>query len=105
MITQAFSTAWTTAILAAPAPTPAPAPGSGGDIINTAGIIEFVLRAIVPLIFVFLGIIFLGRAKNGRVSEVLTSTGIVAVALVFLGGAVMLPLFGGDLVDVLFVNK
>ena len=81
--------------------TPAPADTESVSL-DTGTILAWTLRAIIPLIFLFLGIVLLGRAKSGRMSEVMNTVAIVVIALVFIGGAVVLPFVGGTLVDVFF---
>lgn len=90
-------------ILAAP-PTPDPAaPTNDGSFLNTAGVVTFLLSWVAPIMCAVLGAIFLGRAKNGEVSKVLTSSGIALVGFAFIGGAIALPLIGDDIVN-LFIS-
>ncbi|HLL69063.1 MAG TPA: hypothetical protein VK453_25610 [Micromonosporaceae bacterium] len=83
--------------------TPTPDAGEPQSVgIDTSTILEWTVRAILPLFFVFIGIVLLGRAKSGRMSEVMNTVAIVVIALVFIGGAVVLPFLGGTLVDIFF---
>lgn len=87
-------------ILAAPTPTPTgDAPADGQAIINTNGIITFMVQWVAPIIVAFLGIVTLGRAQKGQVSQTLTSSLVAFLGIAFIGGAIALPLLGDDLVN------
>ena len=85
--------------LAEPAPTESPVPGPE---INTAGIRDFLITKIVPILLAVLGVIFISRAGKGEMSRVLTSTGIAIIGLVFIAGAAALLVFGRQMVDLIF---
>jgi hypothetical protein len=80
-------------------PTPAPTVPA---VINTTGILTFFATRIAPVLLAFLGVIFIGRARNGEVNRVVTSSGISIVGLAFLAGAGSLLFLGGDLVKLVF---
>ena len=80
-------------VLADPTPAPAIPP-----VINTAGILTFFATRIAPILLAVLGVIFIGRAKNGEVNKVVTSSGISIVGLAFLAGAATLFVVGDQLV-------
>jgi hypothetical protein len=97
------------AVIAAPvdpstAPTEAPT-GDKASFINTAGVVTFAMQWIAPLFLAYLALIFLGRAKGGQVSKVLTSSGIAIVGICFLAGAFVLPLLGDDIVNLFVTSK
>jgi hypothetical protein len=78
-----------TTILAAPA-----AP----EAINTTAIIAFFASKIAPILLAVLGIIFIGRASKGQVSQVLTSGAIAIIGLAFIAGATTLFFVGDKLI-------
>ncbi len=75
------------------APSPAPDPGTGVTV-NTNGFIQFLITQILPIFLVVLGILFVGRARSGNVSSVMTGSGIAIVGLVFIAGAGVMWKFG-----------
>jgi hypothetical protein len=85
------------------APTPSAPPGDGGitNIVDTEAIISFVVQGIVPILIVILGVVILGRAKSGRLNEVMTTSTIAFIALGFIGGAGVLMFLGDDLVNLI----
>jgi hypothetical protein len=96
------------AILAAPPdPTTAPAPdaGPGSGIIDSPGVVKFLMVWVAPIFCAVLGIIFLARAKNGEVGKVVTSSGIAIAGFVFLAGAFLLPTVGPHIVDLFIPTK
>jgi hypothetical protein len=72
----------------------AAAPGT----INTDGIITFLISKIVPILLAVIGVIFIGKASKGNVSQVLTSSAIAIIGLAFIAGATTLILAGDTLV-------
>jgi hypothetical protein len=79
---------------ATPTPTPAPAPTS----LNTEGILGFFASRIAPIGLAFLGLVFVGRARRGEVSQVMTSSTIALIGVAFIAGATALVFVGDTLV-------
>lgn len=100
-LTSALVDVQTAMILAAPDPKPTAGAGDGHTIIDTGGILTFLLSWVAPILLAVLGLIFIGRAKGGQVSSVMTSSGIAMVGLAFLGGAGALVLLGDDIVNLI----
>lgn len=86
-------------IWAAPEPTGTPQPT--GEV-NTSGIIGWLVKAIIPILLGGIGVLFVAKSGKGRVSEILTSTAIVIIGLIFVAGAVVLPFVGDYLINVMF---
>lgn len=82
------------------APSPAPKPGSG--IVNTSGIIGFVVSWIVPILLALIGVVILGRAKSGNVSSTVTTSGIAMLGVCFIAGAFVFFAVGENVVNVIF---
>lgn len=74
MISQALTS------LAAQAPTVLAAD------INTTGLVTWMVKTIVPLICLFIGIGIMASSKKGRVSEGLTTVGVLLLGLVVIAG-------------------
>lgn len=87
------------AILAAPSPAPTGDVPAGSTIINTPKILTWFLQVIVPILLAVLGVYFVGKSRQGNVSQVVTSSGIAIVGLCFVAGALTLGLLGGKIVD------
>lgn len=83
-----------TVLLAAPDPAPKE--------INTDGIVTFVATKIVPILLAFIAVGFIAKASRGGISQVLTSSAIVIIGLIFLGGATTLWLAGPYFANLLF---
>jgi hypothetical protein len=73
-----------------------------GDIIDTSGIIGWLIRSVGAILLAVLGIIFIARARTGQVSQVLTSSMIALVGVAFLGGAAIFVALGDDIVNLVF---
>jgi hypothetical protein len=86
---------------APPSPNATTPPVTGGTV-NTEGIKGFFVFQILPILLVGLGALFIARAGRGEVSKVLTSSGIVIIGLIFIGGAASLYLFGDTLAKTFF---
>ena len=80
---------------------PTPEPGNGAEI-NTDGILGFFASKIAPILLAVLGVIFIGRASQGKVSQVLTSSAIAIIGLAFIAGAATLFFVGESLIDLIF---
>jgi hypothetical protein len=86
----------------APPPTPSTSttpPADGDTIINTNEIIGWAARAIVPLILCVTGAWAMNRARRGRVSEVVTASGISLLGVFLFVGAGAFLLVGDKLVN------
>jgi hypothetical protein len=70
--------------------------------VNTDGLLTFLATKIVPLLLAVLGVIFIGRARSGNISSVLTSSAIAIIGLGFIAGATTLLIAGGSLVNLVF---
>ncbi len=100
---DALVSAWA---FVAQAPTPEPAePPANGPGIDTTGIIKFFMVWIAPIPIAVLGLIFLFRAPQGQVSKVVTSSWIAVAGIAFIAGAILLPMFGGTIIDVIFTGE
>ncbi len=98
MLTEILSQA---ADLLALAPTPEPAqPAPTG--INTDGIVNFFGMKIAPVLVAVVGVVVLGRANRGQVSQTLTSSAITMVGVGMIAGATAWFAIGPGLVDVIF---
>jgi hypothetical protein len=80
----------------------APDPGAGAGNLNTTAILTFIASKIAPILVMAVGVIVISRAGKGEVSKVLTSTGILILGLIILGGGGALMLFGNALADLAF---
>lgn len=98
MLTQQLMTHLADVALAAPSAPPAQ-PSS--TIVDTNAIIGFFASVIAPIIAAILGIVIMARARSGRVSESLTSSGVFILGIFFLGGAGVLVAFGDDLANLI----
>lgn len=87
-------------IWAAPEPTPTGSPASGG--INTVGIMGWIASRIFPVIIGGIAVVVGARAAKGNVSQTMTTSVIVVIAVVMFAGAIGLVAFGNDLVNVIF---
>lgn len=94
MLTDIFAAA----LLAAPTPAPAPT----GFIINTPRILTFFVQFVAPVLIAFVALTIMSRARGGRVSETVTSSGITIVGIAMLGGAGALMAVGDDIVALIF---
>lgn len=95
-----------TGFLAAPptTPTTAPAETGGSVVINTEGILAAVASTVLPLLVAALAVWIIARSKRGRVSEVVTSSGVMMWGFILFAAAGGLWAFGDDLVRVIFKN-
>lgn len=88
------------------APTPTPSPTGNPDdavLIHTDDVIAAGVKFLLPLASFFIGLVIIGRAKRGRVSEVATTSGVYIWGLLFIaGGAVFFSL--GDKLVHLFLG-
>lgn len=84
-------------VLAAPA-APSPAPDNPNPQINTSPVLEFLMQWIAPVILSGLGILVMSRAREGRISQVMTTVAIALLGIAILGGAGTLVFIGDDLV-------
>lgn len=91
--------------LAPPGPTPTTTPPAdpGGDIIHTDQIIGAAAKFIVPLLMCLVGVWIMGRARRGRVSEVVTTSGISLWGIAFIAGATLFFAVGDKIVH-LFIG-
>jgi len=95
-------------LLLGPGDNPTPTPTSTGDapttsqIVNSHGIQTWLIQTIAPILLAVFGIWILARSKRGNVSEVVTSSGITMLGIVFLGGAAVLPFLGDNIVNLVF---
>lgn len=90
-------------VLAAPSPTPTGGTEKpGADVLMTQDIITFLATMIAPILLAVLGVYFIGRARKGRVSEVVTSGGISIVGLIFIAGAGGFFILGEKIVALVF---
>lgn len=69
---------------------------------DSAAIQEWILTNIVPLILLVIGCTILFSAKKGNWSRTMDTAGIAIVALIFIGGAGALIVFGEQLAGVIF---
>jgi hypothetical protein len=69
--------------------------------INTTGVVQWIVKYIVPLIFAFVAVIIMSRAHQGRTREnaVIAVNLFLGVMLLASGGALFL--FGQDLVSLI----
>jgi hypothetical protein len=90
--------------LAPPAPTPTPtdAPINTDDVVHTEAIVAWFVKFIGPLLMLFVGVIIFGRGRRGRVSEVMTTSGISIVGIMFMVGGVVLFTISKNLVHLMF---
>lgn len=56
-------------------------------VLNSQGLIQFVLQYIVPLLLTVIGVVIIAGAKKGNYSGVMSTTGIVVIGLIFIVGA------------------
>jgi hypothetical protein len=75
-------------------------PDPGG--INTEGVVGFLASRIAPILLAVLGVIFIGRASRGQISQVLTSSAIAIIGLGFIAGATVLFVFGENIINLIF---
>lgn len=75
-------------------------PDPGG--INTEGVVGFLASRIAPILLAVLGVIFIGRASRGQISQVLTSSAIAVIGLGFIAGATVLFVFGENIINLIF---
>jgi hypothetical protein len=107
LISQASDALASAGAFLAQAP-PSPGPGSppaDSPGIDTTGIIKFFAMWIAPIPIAILGVIFLFRSPQGQVSRVVTSSWIAIAGIIFLASALVLPMFGGTLVDLIFTGE
>jgi hypothetical protein len=91
----------------APLPSPtaeAPAPTTPDVGFDTSGAVTLVVKNVVPLLLVFLGILFIGRSARGRMSDVTTSSAIAIWGIAFIAGAGVFYGLGDDIVNA-FTSK
>lgn len=70
--------------------------------INTAGITNFILSTIVPILLGGIGVLIILGSKKGRLGEVFGTLSIVIVGLVVIGGAAAFRAFGNELTNLIF---
>lgn len=70
--------------------------------INTEGVVSFLASKIAPILLAVLGVIFIGRASRGQISQVLTSSAIAIIGLAFIAGATVLFVFGENIIKLIF---
>jgi hypothetical protein len=89
------------ALAATPTPTVSPTgdtPAGGGDL-NTAALITWAVKNILPILFLMIGIWIVSRSRLGRMSEVATTGGISIIGVMFIAGGPLLFIFGDKLVN------
>lgn len=89
-------------LLAPPTPTPSTTGDPATDstmIINTAGLIAWVGKAVVPLLLMASGVFIMARARLGRVSEAATTSGISLWGIAFIAGALAFMALGNKIVN------
>lgn len=96
MLTDLLSAAQD-AFLAAPTPSPV-APANPDPEINTTPVLTFLMQWIAPILIAGIGILVISRARDGRISQVMTTVSIAMLGIAILGGAATLPFVGDDLV-------
>ncbi len=99
LLTQASDALVSAWALIAQAPTPESPPPSG---INTDGIVNFFGMKIAPILVALIGVVILGRANRGQVSQTLTSAGIAGVGALMIAGSTAWFAVGAGLLDVVF---
>jgi hypothetical protein len=88
---------------APPAPTTPPAtPADGDTIINTAKIMGWVAKAVLPILFAVAGVTIIGTAGKGRFSQVLNHATLLLIGVVVLAGAPLFFLFGDKFANLIF---
>ena len=70
--------------------------------IDTEGVVTFFASKIAPILLAVLGVIFIGRASQGEISKVLTSSAIAIIGLAFIAGAATLFFVGDYLINLIF---
>ena len=63
--------------------------------LNTPGILDFIVSKIVPILFAVIGVIILSRSGKGQWSQALNTGGIAMIGVFFLAGGTLLLAFGG----------
>ncbi len=76
---------------APPSPTPTPQPGAG---IDTTGIVGFLVGQILPVLVVIVGLVVIGRSKQGQWAKVISTVGILLIGVFLIGGAGTLASLG-----------
>lgn len=85
------------AVLAAPTPTPTTPPAPDPSV-DTSPVLTFLAQWVAPILIAGIGILVIGRARTGRISEVMSTVGIALVGITIMGSAAVLPFVGDDLV-------
>jgi hypothetical protein len=70
--------------------------------LNTNGIVTFVVKAIVPIIFVLAAVLIMSRAHKGQTAQNVSVVGNLLIGVVLLAGAGAFVAFGGQLVTLFF---
>lgn len=83
----------TTAILAAPSDQPT---------FNSSGIVEWVVRAIIPLLLLAVGLGIIASARKGRLSDNANTVTNVLIGLSVIAGAGLLFGFAQQITDLMF---
>lgn len=96
MLTRLYVAAQVLGAPVSPAPTP-PANNPNPEI-NTSPVLEFLMQWIAPVLIASIGILVISRAREGRISQVMTTVSIAMLGIGILGGAAILPFVGDDLV-------
>jgi hypothetical protein len=82
--------------------TPPPAPDGHPGVVNTPGIMSFVIGNIVPVLFAMLGVWIIMKARTGEAGRVLTSGFIAVIGTMFIVGSVAFMAAGDSIVKLLF---
>lgn len=69
---------------------------------NSAGIQDWILKNIVPLVLVVIGLGILAKSKKGNWSETMNTTGIAVIGIMFIVAAGAFIAFGEKMAKVVF---
>jgi len=73
-----------------------------GPQVNTSGIVEWVVRLIIPLILLFIGMKIISNSQRGRFSENMGTLSNTIIGLMVIGGAALLFTFANAFVHFAF---
>jgi uncharacterized membrane protein len=66
---------------------------------NDESIRNFILQVITPIMLAFVGLYLMSRAKKANWSDVVTTSGIALIGVMFIGGATVFATVGDDIAN------
>ena len=78
---------------------------SDGPTLNSSGVVEWVVRAIIPLILLAVGLGIIASSRRGKLSDNANTLTNVFIGLTVIAGAGLMFGFAQEITDLMFSSK